>query len=327
MSNQTDTAPFFSLVVPIYKTEQYLEQCLSSIKNQSFQDFECIVVNDGSPGVELAKFTENQDADWQPQIDLSQVPQNKQAETIFQAICGQDSRFQYIYQENQGLSGARNTALKVIRGQWILNVDSDDWILPDYLQKWFLELKNQPPQTIKVFRLNRCYNEDYLWPVFYPKKITAANCLHTCVMGSFRWAMNNQIIKKYNLTYDERLGAGTKHPQAIAPTYEDYRFAYLYVDALERSEHKPIVTLIDNPGYQYRNIDQEKKRSDPVLIWSNYKIAKVFQKEYLAHPNWKIKITGLILPYWHWLKAKNHPITLLLRKPISLFLRLLTDCY
>ena len=58
MSNQADTAPFFSLVVPIYKTEQYLEQCLSSIKNQSFQDFECIVVNDGSLGVELAKFTE-----------------------------------------------------------------------------------------------------------------------------------------------------------------------------------------------------------------------------------------------------------------------------
>jgi len=145
MPNQADTAPFFSLVVPIYKTEQYLEQCLSSIKNQSFQDFECIVVNDGSPGVELVKFTENQDADWQPQIDLSQVPQNKQAETIFQAICGQDSRFQYIYQENQGLSGARNTALKVIRGQWILNVDSDDWVLPDYLQKWFLELRTERP--------------------------------------------------------------------------------------------------------------------------------------------------------------------------------------
>jgi len=327
MSHDPSSTPFFSLIVPVYKTEPYLEQCLRSIKNQLFTDYQCLVINNNSPGVPWAQFTHNQDPNWQHQINLQDVPLEDQAKTIFDQICSQDPRFQYLTESKQGLSAARNRALPLAKGQWLLNIDSDDWVLPDYLQKWFEELKDQPPQTIKIFRLNKCYNEDYLWPVFYPKKITAANCLHTCVMGSFRWAMNNQIIKKYNLTYDERLGAGTKHPQAIAPTYEDYRFAYLYVDALERSDHKPIVTLIDNPGYQYRNVDQEKKRSDPILIWSNYKIAKVFQKEYLAHPNWKIKITGLILPYWHWLKAKNHPITLLLRKPISLFLRLLTDCY
>ncbi len=156
--------------MPVYKTEQYLEQCLRSIKNQSFQDYECIVVNDGSPGVELDKLTENQDPDWQPQIDLSQVPQDKQTETIFWVVCGQDPRFKYIYQANQGLSGARNTALQIIRGQWILNVDSDDWILPNYLQNWFVQLVKQPPETVKVFRINKCYYSDYIWPVFYPKK-------------------------------------------------------------------------------------------------------------------------------------------------------------
>jgi len=326
MSHDPSSTPFFSLIVPIYKTEQYLEQCLSSIKNQSFQDFECIVVNDGSPGVELAKFTENQDADWQPQIDLSQVPQNKQAETIFQAICGQDSRFQYIYQENQGLSGARNTALKVIRGQWILNVDSDDWILPDYLQKWFLELKDQPPETVKVFRINKCYNSDDIWPVFYPKKITLANCLHTCVMNSWMWAMNAYIVKTYNLQYDLRLGRGAKNP--VFSSGEDYRFAYCYLDVLiSQYKREPKISLFNNPGYQYRDVNQKLKQADQDTIWGRYQAAKLFQKEYLAHPNWKVKITGLILPSWIALRSRKDFPSIFLRKTISLFLRLLTDCY
>jgi GT2 family glycosyltransferase len=52
--------PFFSIVIPVYKTEPFLEEFLLSVINQSFKDFECIVINDGSPGVDYEDFSRNQ---------------------------------------------------------------------------------------------------------------------------------------------------------------------------------------------------------------------------------------------------------------------------
>ena len=96
-----------SVVVPVYNVETYLVECLDSIQNQTYTDFEVLLVNDGS-------------------TDGSQA--------ICERYCKENRRFHLLNQENQGLSAARNTGVAASRGEFIVFVDSDDIILPNYLE-------------------------------------------------------------------------------------------------------------------------------------------------------------------------------------------------
>lgn len=96
-----------SIVVPIYNSEKYLDECLRSIQKQSYSNFEVICVNDGSP---------DNSAD------------------ICQRFVNKDKRFRLINQENGGVSSARNRALKEAKGEYICFVDSDDIIDNLYLE-------------------------------------------------------------------------------------------------------------------------------------------------------------------------------------------------
>lgn len=106
--------PQISVIVPIYKVEPYLSRCIDSILNQTFSDFEIILVDDGSP-------------------DNSGKICDEYAE--------KDPRILVIHQENRGVSAARNTAiewaLKNSNSQWLTFIDSDDWIHPRYLELLF----------------------------------------------------------------------------------------------------------------------------------------------------------------------------------------------
>lgn len=99
--------PLVSIVVPIYNVENYLEECLDSLINQTYKNIEVLMVNDGS---------------------------NDNSGDIAQQYSKKDSRFKYIYQENQGLSAARNTGIKESKGDYISVIDSDDWVEPDYVE-------------------------------------------------------------------------------------------------------------------------------------------------------------------------------------------------
>ena len=96
-----------SVIVPVYNVETYLEECLDSIQNQTYTDFEVLLVNDGS-------------------TDGSQA--------ICEYYCQTDKRFRLINQTNQGQSVARNNGVTASRGEFIAFVDSDDIILSNYLE-------------------------------------------------------------------------------------------------------------------------------------------------------------------------------------------------
>ena len=96
-----------SVIIPVYNVEAYLEECLDSVKNQTYTDIEVILVNDGS-------------------IDNSQA--------ICELYCQQDSRFHLINQENQGQSAARNHGVSASSGELITFVDSDDVLSIKYLE-------------------------------------------------------------------------------------------------------------------------------------------------------------------------------------------------
>lgn len=96
----------FSIIVPVYNSELYLEKCLDSLLLQSYQDFEVILVDDGS-------------------IDKSGA--------ICDEYASKDVRIFVFHEKNGGVSSARNKGLSVARGKYISFVDSDDWVTPDYL--------------------------------------------------------------------------------------------------------------------------------------------------------------------------------------------------
>lgn len=99
--------PRFSVIVPIYNTETYLAKCLDSVVGQSYDDYELVCVDDGST---------DGSAD------------------ILQRYAAQEPRIRIIHQENHGIGSARNTGLRAAQGDYILYVDSDDWLEPDTLQ-------------------------------------------------------------------------------------------------------------------------------------------------------------------------------------------------
>ncbi len=96
----------FSIIIPCYKTEQYIRECLASVSSQNYEDWEAICVDDGSPDGTGA---------------------------ILDEYAGRDSRIKVIHQPNGGLSAARNAALKVAEGEWIYYLDSDDLMGPETL--------------------------------------------------------------------------------------------------------------------------------------------------------------------------------------------------
>ena len=109
--------PLVSVIVPCYKKVHFLPKTLNSILNQTYNNWECIIVDNGSPDntVEVANF-----------------------------FASRDRRFKILSQENQGLAMARNNGIAASRGYFILPLDSDDMIESTYLEKAVDYFKKRP---------------------------------------------------------------------------------------------------------------------------------------------------------------------------------------
>ena len=104
-----------SVIVPIYKVEPYLDRCVRSIVEQTYENLEIILVDDGSPD---------------------------NCPAICDAWAEKDSRIKVIHKENGGLSDARNAGMEVASGEYIAFVDSDDWISADYIDAMYRAIQN-----------------------------------------------------------------------------------------------------------------------------------------------------------------------------------------
>ena len=115
--------PMFSVIVPFYNVEQYIEDCLRSILAQTYDNFEVICVDDGSPDKSI---------------------------DIVERYAKQDKRIKIISQSNKGLGGARNTGAQEAKGQYLFFVDSDDWLHPNTLEKLHHQII-QDPKDVYLF--------------------------------------------------------------------------------------------------------------------------------------------------------------------------------
>ena len=96
-----------SIIVPVYKVEDYIRECLDSILAQTYPYFELILVDDGSPDG---------------------------CGRICDDYAKRDNRIKVVHKVNGGLTSARNAGLEVAKGEWIMHVDGDDWIEPDMIE-------------------------------------------------------------------------------------------------------------------------------------------------------------------------------------------------
>ena len=157
----------FSVIVPVYNVEQYLDKCLASILGQTYKDFECIVVDDGSP--------DNSSA-------------------IIDKYVKQDQRFKVIHQQNMGLSAARNAGLDIAKGDYIAFIDSDDYIADDYLEKFALKIASTDADIVICGFIN--VFKDYQKTVCFeaPSTEVIKQNILADIWPSFPW---NKCYKKY----------------------------------------------------------------------------------------------------------------------------------
>lgn len=109
------TTPLISVIVPVYRVEEYLERCVKSILSQTYKNLEVILVDDGSPD---------------------------QCPAICDACAEKDARVKVIHQENKGLSGARNAGINAASGEYLAFVDSDDYVSPHFIEELYQLLKD-----------------------------------------------------------------------------------------------------------------------------------------------------------------------------------------
>ena len=133
-----------SIIIPVYNVEKYLKQCLDNIIKQIFTDFECICVNDGSTDSSLK---------------------------ILQEYASKDNRFKIINQENKGLAESRNIGLSVAIGDYVLFIDSDDFIDNNFCEVLYNDAKK--------YNCDVCFAERFDFDNNIKKKASVSKFLNT----------------------------------------------------------------------------------------------------------------------------------------------------
>ncbi|NFH70319.1 glycosyltransferase [Clostridium botulinum] len=203
-----------SVIIPVYNVEKYLERCIQSVINQTYNNLEIIIVDDGS-------------------TDGSSLLCDKYSEY--------DSRIVVIHKENGGLSDARNEGLKIAMGKYIAFLDSDDWIDLDYYEVLYNKMINTDSQIVIVGFLYVKDNK-FIKPTFYleDKLFTSKEAIRELgkdeLLTSHAW---NKLFKKEVL-------ADIQFPKG--KTYEDIFIMHKIFQNAEK-----IAVISDFKNYYFLN--------------------------------------------------------------------------
>lgn len=276
-----------SIVVPVYNVEEYLRACLESLIGQTLKDIEIICVNDGSTDDSL---------------------------NILKEYEVKDSRIVIINQQNQGISVARNNALKIAKGEYIGFVDSDDWVDLNFFEKLYnVAVKNDCDIAAGGIEWNKSDGElDFVDISFKNLKI------YTKTPDKYKITKVAKFAYIWNKIYKKELFDKLKLEFEPDRYYEDMMFSHRVLHESGR--------LVTVPGvfYHYRlnplsavNTDSPKKREDfkcEVLKTINYVIKnkiKVNLAKYYPQFTEVIKVWGIpILRIKSW---ENYSIYYLFR--------------
>lgn len=170
-----DNSPFFSVIVPVYNVSQYLRRCIDSVLSQSYGDFELLLVDDGSS-------------------DDSGVICDEYAE--------KDGRIKVFHKENGGVSSARNKGIDEARGNYVVFVDSDDYILSDRLSQ-ILKLSDNNPDIIVEYYATPAEHK-YKYKLIDIQDFDIIRNVGVIWTSAFR----NKVLKENNIHFDETIWHG-----------------------------------------------------------------------------------------------------------------------
>ena len=173
-----------SIIIPFYNSEEFIERSLMSCLTQSYSDIEIIMVDDGS---------------------------TDKSSQIISVVSGGDSRVRVISQKNAGASAARNKGLDVARGEFVMFLDSDDWIDPDMIQDMLQIVKDHPDIQLVQTRVPNDMKQQTEEGVYTTER--SVKCL---LEGSW-WGPVCKLIRK------DAIG-GIRFPDKTIS--EDYLFNY-----------------------------------------------------------------------------------------------------
>ena len=230
--------PKFSIIVPVYNVEEYIDKCLKSIYNQTYKDFEVIVVNDGTK-------------------DSSMEYVKKYDATI-------------INQENKGLSAARNKGASKAKGEYIIFIDSDDYIEKDLLNEINKSLINNPDivrfqiQEVNKEGILNKYKEESFENLNGVEAFKIISKYHF-VENAWSYAIKRKYYEKEKYKFRE----GTIH--------EDFGLIPLVIIKAQ------VVNSISYIGYNYLQRDLS------IMSTNNYEKIKKKVKDSYTHYNYLIK--------------------------------------
>ena len=139
----------FSVIVPIYNVEEYIEECVSSVLRQTYSNFELILVNDASPDSSLE---------------------------IITRLSKRDDRIIVINKkENEGVALARSTGLSQAVGNFVLYLDGDDQLVPEALEILSKKIQYNNPDIVIYPKIKECNGEKYVKPYFYEETLFSDN--------------------------------------------------------------------------------------------------------------------------------------------------------
>lgn len=206
-----------SVIIPVYNRETLIERCIDSLQRQDYTDIEIILVDDGS--------TDNTGA-------------------ILRRLAEGDSRIKLVFQKNGGPSKARNAGLDICTGEYIVFIDSDDTVLPNYISQLLAAIENA---DISVCNRRIMPEDDTI--VLLPAsqgRYTAGDFIEKTLMGDIHTTgafitptnrmFRSQLIKQHNIRFNEKLHNG-----------EDTLFN---LQAIDKAEY---VSCTENTEYIYHD--------------------------------------------------------------------------
>lgn len=227
----------YSIIIPVYNAEKYIEKCLESLINQSYQDYEVILVDDGSKDASFS---------------------------ICEKLANKSDKVKVFSKENGGVSSARNLGLDKAQGQYVLFVDSDDFVSSNYLETIDKEIFDY---DMLSFFLYSCVinkngsadiNEDSFKKNFiknhYQKDNLKDFIIHTFFASPCNKVYKKKIIEENNINFD-----------TTCVCYEDLIFNLEYI------KHIKNFNIIEDSLYYYRIEESvahylKRKWGEPFLI-------------------------------------------------------------
>ena len=262
MENNKNT--LVSIIVPCYKQAHYLAETLQSVINQTYTNWECIIVNDGSPD---------------------------NTEDVAKLWCNKDERISYVYKENGGLPSARNTGIKMSKGEYILALDSDDILHEDYLLKLVPVL--DADETLAIVSSYREFFVDNKLNIVYKYKASGSTyrdlMFENVLMPSslYRKACWEQVGG-----YDEKMIKGFEDWEfwiSILKHGWKYKFVEEYLFYYRKAENSMLIDTLQNHRISNMEYVFEKHKDIYIKDFDNTKSYMFFLINLYRNTELKIK--------------------------------------